>query len=107
MEICDLGRKYGYEVKKLKSLKFKHHITKERLIWTYCLKMFEGFGFSNVQYSKGVRSSFRTKASMIKSFILFVFKNPLVVIRSIQKKEGDIQTLEFYSLVGALKASFS
>lgn len=106
LEICDLARKHGYEVKKLKSLKFQHYITKERLIWTYCLRLFEGFGFSNIQYSRDARSRFKIKASMIKAFALFALTNPGVVIRSLQKKEGDVRTLEYYSLVGALKASF-
>ncbi|MBS1596763.1 MAG: glycosyltransferase family 2 protein [Bacteroidetes bacterium] len=107
-EICDYAKAYGYTVKKTMRLKFQHYITKERLSWKYCLKLFQGFGYSSAQrQKKNAGINLILKLRMCKALMSFIALNPGVFIDSIGRKEGQMNTLQFYSLLGAFKSAMA
>ncbi|MBK6479824.1 MAG: glycosyltransferase family 2 protein [Saprospiraceae bacterium] len=54
LEICDKVKNEGYKIRRLKKLKFFHFMPKSRLNWEYCTRLYEGFGYSAIQYQKEI-----------------------------------------------------
>ncbi len=102
-ELCERCLAIGYSVAKLRSLRFTHFIKKERLTWSYCIRLFEGFSFSSAM-RKGPAFSWRQKLSAMRIIVYFILTNPLVFWHAIRKTEGDLETIRYFSLQGTVKA---
>lgn len=102
-ELCERCLSMGYSIAKLRSLRFTHFIKKERLNWSYCIRLFEGFSFSSAM-RKGPTFSWRQRLSAVRMVMGFVLTHPVVCWHAIRKSEGNLESIMYFALIGTVKA---
>ena len=104
-EICEKTLELGFDIYKLKHLHFTHYIPSSRLTWSYVTRLYEGFGYGDMQRSLLTYNKSFLRLYTGYSLLNFkkILKFPLPFLFFLINKKGAISALPFYRILGCYK----